>query len=630
MAIMNLTHRHPRYAWPRRIGGIAVATAATAAIWGLAAGAPGSAAIVPRTVLTGVVRTGARPLADARAVLSVAGSGAPRHLGVTWTAVNGAFRITYTPPRSVGPLYVTATGTGGAARAPVQLMTVAGTVTQPVRSVTVNEVTTVGSVYALAQFMHDDAVRGVSPGLENAAATAGNLIDPVTGGDSGVVARPPNGSDTRTLATLSSLADIVGGCTQGSVATCARLFAVARPVAGVRPTSTLQAVLDIARNPMHNAARLKVAPTAWVLSLVYTAGGFNGPGRMAFDSTGSVWVTNNFAPGTDTDPGLGVISLSPTGVPINGSPVTGGGVKGAWWGIAVDQHNHIWVSNYVGDDTTSFLSPDFTGGTTVAEFTDHGSPLSPSTGFDEGDISAPQGVAVDTKGDVWIANHVGNSVTEYPRGNPHAARVYTGEGLEKPFAVVVGKGGTIWVDDEAISHGVDGGVTRITPGGSVLAPLHGGGMNSPQGMAVDQLGNLWIANLASNGVTEIRADGTVDPDEITGKSLVGPWSVVVDANGNIWVASFLGETLTELCGAERIDCPRGAKTGSVISPPARGFSNGGLEHVTAVQVDGSGNVWVANNWSRIVPKILGGNGLVEFVGLAAPVRTPLIGLPQRP
>jgi hypothetical protein len=50
----------------------------------------------------------------------------------------------------------------------------------------------------------------------------------------------------------------------------------------------------------------------------------------------------------------------------------------------------------------------------------------------------------------------------------------------------------------------------------------------------------------------------------------------------------------------------------------------GLQHVTAVQVDQSGNVWVANNWETINP-IVGGDGLVEFIGAAAPVATPLIG-----
>ena len=61
----------------------------------------------------------------------------------------------------------------------------------------------------------------------------------------------------------------------------------------------------------------------------------------------------------------------------------------------------------------------------------------------------------------------------------------------------------------------------------------------------------------------------------------------------------------------------------------QGFTNGGLQHITAVQVDQSGNVWAANNWASISP-IVGGDGLVEFIGAAEPVETPKIGPQQQP
>jgi hypothetical protein len=77
------------------------------------------------------------------------------------------------------------------------------------------------------------------------------------------------------------------------------------------------------------------------------------------------------------------------------------------------------------------------------------------------------------------------------------------------------------------------------------------------------------------------------------------------------------------------NCPAGSKTGDPISPRLHGFTNGGLQHVTAVQVDASGNAWVANNWAQISP-IVGGDGLVEFSGAAAPVATPMSGPPRRP
>jgi DNA-binding beta-propeller fold protein YncE len=41
----------------------------------------------------------------------------------------------------------------------------------------------------------------------------------------------------------------------------------------------------------------------------------------------------------------------------------------------------------------------------------------------------------------------------------------------------------------------------------------------------------------------------------------------------------------------------------------------------ALAIDPSGNLWVTN---------FGGDSVTEFIGVAAPVRTPLIGVPDSP
>jgi streptogramin lyase len=372
---------------------------------------------------------------------------------------------------------------------------------------------------------------------------------------------------------------------------------------------------------------LREAPTAWVLSLVHTAGGYDGPGRMAFDSQGNIWVTNNFEP-PGSGPGLGVISLGPTGAPRNGSPVTGGGIKGVWWGIAIDQRDRVWLSNFIGDDTADFYSPDFVGGTSVALFTSNGRALSPAGGITAGDLHAPQGMAVDPRGNVWTANHGTDTVTLYPGGDPAAARVISGGGLYNPFTIVTDAQGNAWVDNGSLDPSAQGSITRIGPDGQAHAAVTVNRMRSPQGMAIDSAGDLWIASLVDSSVTWLGRDGRVK-GQFRAPSIEGAWGLAIDGDDNVWVASFIGKTVTKLCGRTRANCPAGLRTGDPISPRLHGFDNGGLQHVTAVQVDASGHAWVANNWSRIVP-ITGGNGLVQFIGVAAPVRTPMIGLPARP
>ena len=107
---------------------------------------------------------------------------------------------------------------------------------------------------------------------------------------------------------------------------------------------------------------------------------------------------------------------------------------------------------------------------------------------------------------------------------------------------------------------------------------------------------------------------------------------LVDGDGNVWVAGFHDPAITLLCGAASRTCPGDRRIGDPISPAKHGYSTKGLQHVTAVQVDPSGNVWAANNWTTGSPlsQFVGGNGLVEFIGAAPPVAAPLIGPPQRP
>jgi hypothetical protein len=175
-------------------------------------------------------------------------------------------------------------------------------------------------------------------------------------------------------------------------------------------------------------------------------------------------------------------------------------------------------------------------------------------------------------------------------------------------------------------------VTRITAGGTADLEVVGGGLASPMGIAVDGGGGKWVANFTSDSVTRIDGDGVVSADSpIRAPSLRGPWGAAVDGDDNVWVAGFRGRTLTQLCGRLPANCPPGTATGQAISPP-RGYTSRGLQHPTAVQIDRAGNVWLTNNWSTgtTIANFVGGNGLIEFVGMAAPVATPLVGPPRRP
>jgi len=134
-------------------------------------------------------------------------------------------------------------------------------------------------------------------------------VDLETGGLGPVIQDPLNSSQTATLATFNTLANLLAACiTRVHGDACDKLFATATPPAGVAPTDTLMAAQNIARNPSNQAQKLfalldafypvpaggrwrpvpfipylSFAPSAWTLCLVYAGAGMNSMGGIAFD-----------------------------------------------------------------------------------------------------------------------------------------------------------------------------------------------------------------------------------------------------------------------------------------------------------------------------------------------------------
>jgi sugar lactone lactonase YvrE len=129
-------------------------------------------------------------------------------------------------------------------------------------------------------------------------------------------------------------------------------------------------------------------------------------------------------------------------------------------------------------------------------------------------------------------------------------------------------------------------------------------------------------------VAQVGPDGSVT--SFGGAGMTVPWGIAVDGDDNLWVANFAGQRLSHVCGARKSTCPTG-EVGDSISPAETGYSFDGLQRNTGVQVDPSGNVWLTNNWIAIpVQTDPFGDGLVVYLGMAAPVKAPLIGTPQQP
>lgn len=425
----------------------------------------------------------------------------------------------------------------------------------------------------------------------------------------------------------------------------------------------------------------EVTLDAWTLVLVYEGNGqqFDGPGNIAFDAEGNAWINNNYTyksgaldPNGEVCGDDHVFKLSPTGENLGGSPFQGGGLYGSGFGIGIDIQGDIWVSNFGFQGSNCSNNIDELA-QTVSKFSPGGVALSPdsqgnATGQDHGGFPGagntllrPQGIVSDQDGNIWIANCANASVTQFPGGDPDAAFSIAPQDemamplMETPFDMAIDVEGHGWVTSNGNSS-----VFSFDVAGNLMFSLTGSeatdaGIAFPMGIASDRLGNLWVANAGvmappctgaetslldnvdltnqagfSNdnaSVTRIAPDGsTLGP--LKGGGLAWPWGIAVDGNDNVWVANFNGKRLSHLCGSRPETCPPGLQTGDPISPDG-GYSSDALVRNTGVQIDPSGNVWLTNNWD-IIPALTnpGGRSVVVYIGLATPVKTPLIGPPR--
>jgi DNA-binding beta-propeller fold protein YncE len=605
--------------------------------------------------------------ASARAARN--GRSRPQRLARTVTGTDGSFDMSFHAPGSEDSvLYLVAE------RQAVTLATVLGPPSLAPDRVIVNERTTVASGFALAQFIHETRIAGNHVGLRNAAAMLRNLVDIETGAVGTVLGTAPNGRETSTLRSFNSLANLLAACVDAR-RRCGELLGTARSLQGRRARNTLEAVAHIAVYPGQNVERLfaiaqdgptpyapalKTPPDAWTLALRFEGDGrINGPGNFAIDAEGSLWVTDNYEPGDRTQSvcaGRKLLRFQPNGAFFPGSPYVGGGLSGAGYGITADPDGHVWVGNFGFQAPACVGTPREARHNSVSAFAPDGTPLSPDiVGYTAGKISWPQGTVSDRQGTIWIANCGNNSVTVYPGGDPRSARnIDLGPlGMVRPFDIAIDRLGRAWVT----GNGSDSVLVLDPNGRPVLSsPTAPRGIQKPLGIATDSRGNMWVA---SSGIVDVPCDndartlplretgGTVTLLEVEGRrirhrtfaggGLALPWGVAVDGNDNVWVSNFGGgrdeggsllSRVSQICGTRPATCPQGHATGDPISPRT-GYTSDALERVTAVAVDPSGNLWATDNWKfAALPNNPGGEAIVAFVGLAAPIVTPLIGPPQ--
>ena len=286
-------------------------------------------------------------------------------------------------------------------------------------------------------------------------------------------------------------------------------------------------------------------------------------------------------------------------------------------------------------------------------------------------LSAPQGLATDGKGNVFVADTGASTIAMITPagvvstfagipGQPGSADGSAGQAqFDHPQGVAVDAQGNVFVADSAnntirmITGGVvttlagTAGVTGSADGTGSAAEFHG-----PNGVAVDTKGNIFVADSGNNTIRMVTPGGNVttlagNSDPLNGAGFadgVGaaakfnvPNEVAVDAAGNIYVADSLNRrvrkvtqtptgtngVVTTLAGSGALGHADGVGTAATFS------------HVEGVAVDSSGSslsgtVYVTDQDNFTVRRITPAGVVETIIGQAGQVNTnpggPLPGI----
>jgi uncharacterized protein (TIGR03437 family) len=266
-------------------------------------------------------------------------------------------------------------------------------------------------------------------------------------------------------------------------------------------------------------------------------------------------------------------------------------------------------------------------------------------------LGGPRGIAVDSAGNVYIADSYANRVRKVSNGvittvAGNGTQGFSGDNgpatsaqLAQPFGLAVDSGGNLYIADwgnsriREVSNGV---ITTVAGNGTCCllgdnGPATSAQINEPEDIAVDSAGNLYISDFVhhsvrkvSDGViTTVAGNGTQgfsgDNGPATSAELAGPYGIAVDAAGNLYI------------GDAPANCVRKVSAGVITTVAGNGLpgysgdngpaTSAQLSYPYGVSVDAAGDLFIADSNNYRIRKVangvittVAGNGTTGFGG----------------
>jgi len=252
-------------------------------------------------------------------------------------------------------------------------------------------------------------------------------------------------------------------------------------------------------------------------------GSFNGPGGIAVDSAGDVFVTNG---------GSNTIEELPSGS-STWKDITYGGSFNYPAGIAVDSNGDVFVVNSGVSGTSNAVLELPSGSSAWKDITDGVS------------FNYPAGIAVDSKGEVFVTNSgvsgTSNAVLELSSGSGTWKDITHGNSFSTPTGIAVDNAGDVFVTNQG---GFPGGtIDELKSGANNWKNITNGvSFIGPDGVAVDSAGSVYVVDRFTNKIEELPSGSSNWKDITNGGSLNSPSGIALDNLGDMFVTNYYNST----------------------------------------------------------------------------------------
>ena len=356
-----------------------------------------------------------------------------------------------------------------------------------------------------------------------------------------------------------------------------------------------------------------------------TMASFNAPQGIAVDSDNNVYVADTgnhrirrIAAGTTVGGAVSTFAGSAAMGSADNATATMASFN-APQGIAVDSDNNVYVAD-TGNHVIRRIAAGTTVGGAVSTFAGSTMGFADNATATDAQFKAPQGLAVDSDNNVYVAD----------TGNHRIRRIAAGSTTGDAVTTVAG-----------------GGTAGFMDGAPTAAQF-----NSPRGIAVRGT-TIYVSDTTNHRIRRIGAQATTPPPPVS--TLVGsgtaaftdasgaeaqfssPEDLATDSTGNVYVADTANHCIRKITSAGVVTTFAGTCRTMGSANHATDATMASFNAPEGLAVDGTGNVYVADTGNHVIRRIAAGatggavttlagtagtTGFMEGTGAAAQFSSP--------